>query len=98
MWSGFNLIANLDFWNALPERVKDAVDRAMATHAQRQREYTEQLNRSLPGTLERRGMKINVADAPAFRRALSADFYRRWKTEFGPAAWRLLEDAAGKLA
>jgi hypothetical protein len=40
---------------------------------------------------------FNAADVASFRRALSADFYRRWKREFGTKAWSLLEQAVGPL-
>lgn len=98
MWSGFNLIANAKFWRALPESVQQVVESAIRTHIQRQREYTESENRALRSRLaQRHGMVFNVADAAAFRGLLSADFYRRWRSELGAEAWRLLEDAAGKL-
>jgi TRAP-type C4-dicarboxylate transport system substrate-binding protein len=71
----------------------------VAKHAARQRAYTEQFNRRLEAQLAtERGMVFNRADAASFRRALSADFYRRWRREFGNAAWSLLEASAGKLS
>lgn len=98
MWSGFNLIANLRFWRALPEDVQQIVERAVRTHIERQRRHTEQLNRDLESKLrEVRGMHFNAADTASFRAALSAGFYRTWKAQFGPAAWALLEAEAGKL-
>jgi tripartite ATP-independent transporter DctP family solute receptor len=98
MWSGFNLIGNLAFWRDLPTDVQEIVDRAVATHVERQRVYTDGFNRELATTLEsKRGMTFNTADAASFRAALSGDFYRRWRSEFGPTAWRLLEDAVGPL-
>ncbi len=98
MWSGFNLIANLGFWCRLPEGVREAVDRAVARHIERQRAYTDRLNVELATKLETaRGLVFNNADTASFRRALSADFYRRWKHEFGTKAWSLLEQAVGPL-
>jgi tripartite ATP-independent transporter DctP family solute receptor len=99
MWSGFNLIANLAFWQRLPEDVQQTVERAVAKHVGRQREYTDAFNRQLESRLAtEHGMIVNVADVRAFRRALSAEFYRRWRAELGPTAWALLEGAAGKLS
>jgi TRAP-type C4-dicarboxylate transport system substrate-binding protein len=99
MWSGFNLIANRAFWERLPADVQETVNRAVAKHAAQQRAYTEQFNRSLEARLAaERGMAFNRADAASFRKALSADFYRRWQREFGNTAWSLLEAAAGKLS
>ena len=98
MWSGFNLIGNLAFWRGLPEDVQEVVNRAVAKHVARQRAYTDRFNRDLEAKLaSERGMFFNTADAQSFRRALSADFYRRWKREFGATAWDLLEAAVGKL-
>jgi tripartite ATP-independent transporter DctP family solute receptor len=97
MWSGFNLIGNLRFWQRLPEDVQETVNRSVATHIARQRAYTARFNRELEGKLAReRGMVFNVADAGSFRRALAGDFYRRWQRELGETAWHLLEDAVGR--
>jgi tripartite ATP-independent transporter DctP family solute receptor len=99
MWSGFNLIANRAFWERLPADVQEIVNRSVAKHAARQRAYTEQFNRRLEAQLAtERGMVFNRADAASFRKALSADFYRRWQRELGNAAWSLLEASAGKLS
>ncbi|HKC31283.1 MAG TPA: TRAP transporter substrate-binding protein, partial [Burkholderiales bacterium] len=32
-----------------------------------------------------------------FRAKLGGGFYQRWKNEFGPTAWSLLEREVGKL-
>jgi TRAP-type transport system periplasmic protein len=97
MWSGFNLIGNLAFWRSLPEHVREIVNRAVATHVERQRAYTVGLNLELETKLAtERGMVFNTADGASFRAVLSGDFYRRWRGELGDTAWRLLEDAAGK--
>ena len=97
MWSGFNLIGNLAFWRRLPEDVQEIVKRAVATHVERQRVYTDAFNRGLETRLaSERGMVFNVADGASFRAALSGDFYRRWRRDLGEGAWRLLEDAVGK--
>jgi len=98
MWSGFNLIANLRFWQSLPPDVQAVVNAAVATHIERQRAYTDRFNAELATTLvTKRGLVMNQADVASFRAALSTAFYRQWKTEFGPTAWGLLEDAVGKL-
>lgn len=97
MWSGFNLIGGLAFWRRLPEDVQEIVNRAVATHVERQRVYTDGFNRELVTKLAtERGMVFNTADGASFRAALSGEFYRRWRGEFGESAWRLLEDAVGR--
>src|SRR5512134_1206519 len=98
MWSGFNLIGNLAFWRRLPEDVQRIVNRAVATHIERQRAYTEAFNRELETKLAtERGMVFNTADAASFRTVLSGDFYRHWRSELGETAWGLLEQAVGGL-
>lgn len=97
MWSGFNLIGNLAFWGRLPVDVQEIVNRAVATHIERQRIYTEAFNRELETKLAtERGMIFNTADAASFRAVLSGDFYRRWRRELGERAWHLLEQAVGR--
>jgi TRAP-type transport system periplasmic protein len=97
IWSGFNLLANLKFWNGLPANVQGIVDRNVRKYVTAQRAYTNTLNGSLAATLADRGMAVNAADGTSFRRALSAEFYRRWRSQLGAAAWRLLEDEVGTL-
>jgi tripartite ATP-independent transporter DctP family solute receptor len=97
MWSGFNLLANLEFWESLPRALQDAVERSVRKHVQRQRAYTDDLNRRLEATLAERGLVFNVADASTFRRKLGAGFYQRWKERFGTRAWSLLQAEAGTL-
>jgi TRAP-type transport system periplasmic protein len=97
MWSGFNLLANLDFWNRLPAGVQDAVQRNVRKYVAMQRAYTDDLNRQLGDKLAARGLVFNNADVASFRRKLGGGFYQRWKNEFGPTAWGLLEREVGKL-
>jgi len=97
MWSGFNLIANLDFWRRLSETTRNIVLRNVQHHVSRQRTHTNTLNRELEATLKKRGMVFTRADTASFRAFLAGDFYARWKAHFGPALWKLLEADVGKL-
>jgi tripartite ATP-independent transporter DctP family solute receptor len=97
MWSGFNLLGNLKFWNGLPEDVQDVVQRNVKKYVAMQRIFTDNLNRELEITLAVRGMVFNTADVDTFRKKLGGGFYQRWKNEFGPTAWSMLEDQVGKL-
>jgi len=97
MWSGFNLLANLKFWEGLPADVQEVVQRNVKKYVAAQRAYTNDLNRQLETTLAGRGMLFNTADVTTFRRKLGGGFYQRWKGEFGPTAWSLLEDQVGSL-
>jgi TRAP-type C4-dicarboxylate transport system substrate-binding protein len=97
IWSGFNLMANLKFWNGLPGDVQTVVNRNVRKYVAAQRTYTNNLNNSLAAKLVERGMIANTADTVSFRRALGAEFYRRWRDQLGPTAWGLLENAVGRL-
>ncbi len=96
IWSGFNLLANAEAWRRLPPEVQAVVERQAAEHARRQRQETDAMNRALVEGLARHGMIVNDADVGSFRRQLGG-FYARWKREFGPGAWRLLEGHVGPL-
>src|SRR5437879_862331 len=97
MWSGFNLLANLKFWNSLPGDVQEIVQRNVKKYVAMQRAYTDDLNRQLGDKLAARGMIFNTADVSTFRAKLGGGFYQRWKSEFGPSAWSLLEREVGAL-
>ena len=98
MWSGFNMLANLRFWNALPDDVQQIVLRNVRKYVAAQREYTDRLNNELQGRLaSERGMVFNTADTASFRAKLGGEFYGRWKDQFGTAAWSLLESEVGRL-
>lgn len=97
MWSGFNIIGNLAFWQALPEDVRQIVLRNVKQHVDRQRRHTIALNRSLATSLVERGMHVNTADSASFRRRLAGGFYKRWKDELGSGVWALLEAQVGRL-
>jgi tripartite ATP-independent transporter DctP family solute receptor len=97
-WSGFNLVANLRFWQSLSEQVRDAAHRAVKTHVGRQRAYAMKLNTELGRSLQSRGMRIVRVDRDAFRSRLPPELYARWKERCGTTAWGLLEAAVGRLA
>lgn len=97
MWSGFNLLANLGAWRALPEDVREVVERVASRFARLQRSETDAENARLVTKLVERGLILNAADMRGARRRLD-DFYVRWKREFGAKAWSLLEAQTGPLA
>jgi tripartite ATP-independent transporter DctP family solute receptor len=97
MWSGFNLLANLKFWDGLPADVQEVVLRNVRKYVAAQRAYTDNLNRELQTTLAARGMVFNTADVTTFRQKLGGGFYQRWKAQFGTTAWSLLEEQVGRL-
>jgi len=96
MWSAYWLLGNPDAWNALPPDVQAVVQRNAARYALLQRRDTEVRNATLADKLRREGMILNVAETGSFRAQLG-EFYRSWRDQFGPTAWRLLEATSGKL-
>ena len=96
MWSGFNLLANMEVWRRLPEDARQSIERNGARYAALQRADNIALTARLKDDLARRGMIFNETDVSGFRPLLS-DFYRRWKERFGARAWAMLESHVGRL-
>ena len=94
MWSGFNLLANLKFWNGLPADVQTIISRNVVKYVAAQRRYTDDLNDALATKLKERGLVFNQADVSTFRARLGP-LYARWKGHFGATAWQLLETQIG---
>lgn len=97
MWSGFNLIANLAFWQRLPADVRDIIQRNARKQVLAQRAHARRENEGMLAQFIARGMIVNEADTAGFRAKLAGDFYRRWKNELGGTAWKLLEAQVGRL-
>ena len=97
-WSGFNLLANLDFWNGLSDPVRDAVRLATAKHVKAQRAHSDACNRALVTEFPARGMAVHPVDREPFRAALAdAGFFRDWKSRLGADAWTRFVKAAPGL-
>ena len=97
IWSGYWVLANTDAWKALPPDIVATVLRNQKKYALQERHGVQLLNASLADKLTRRGMIFNTADVTTFKTRLQP-FYTRWRDEFGPTAWGLLEEAVGKIA
>jgi tripartite ATP-independent transporter DctP family solute receptor len=95
-WSGFTLLANAVAWRALPQEIRQIVERNAEKFALLQRDDIEQVNAAGAEQLARRGMTVNTADIDTFRAKLGA-FYARWREKAGPATWRVLESYAGEI-
>jgi tripartite ATP-independent transporter DctP family solute receptor len=95
-WTGFTLLAHAGRWQALPAAIRAVVERHAETSALAQRDDIERVNADGAAALAARGMAVNAADAAGIRAALG-DFYRRWQEKSDPAAWALLDAAAGGL-
>ena len=99
MWDGFWMIANKRGWDRMPKDIQEVIASNWNDAALKQRADVRELNNSLQGELEKRGMVFNKADAGPFQAKLrDGGFYAKWKKEFGEDAWALLERYTGKLA
>ena len=96
-WSGFTLLANATAWNALPQEIRQVVERNAQKFALLQRDDIERVNAAGADELARKGMTVNTADTVSFRARLG-DFYASWLQKAGPATWRLLESYAGEIS
>jgi TRAP-type transport system periplasmic protein len=90
IWSAFNLVANLEFWNRLSAQTQDSIHQATRVHIARQRSETVALNASLEGAMQRRGIEFTKLDREAFRARLGQAFYARVREVCGDRAWSLI--------
>ena len=98
MWTGFNVIANLEFWNRLPADVQAIVDANVTKHVAAQRAYTDHMNRTLAARFAARGMTVTQTDTGTLKARLhDSGFYARWKAQLGRTAWDLLEAQVGPI-
>ena len=95
-WGGISVVANMDKWNALPPDIQEVVKRNMRKYALLERRAIRAIDVSLASKLVREGLTMNKADTSGMRARLGP-YYARWKNEFGPTAWGLLEQFAGRL-
>ncbi len=99
MWDGFWLLANEGVWRGLPGSLRDTIEREFDRSAQDERNDLTAMDPHLRGDLALTGLKLNPVDAAPFQQVLQrSGFYQEWRTKYGEAAWRLLEEHAGALA
>jgi TRAP-type C4-dicarboxylate transport system substrate-binding protein len=99
MWDGFWTLANAQAWAAMPQSLRDVVEKNLNDAAVKERADLRAISDSLQGDLGKRGMVFNTTDAEKFRTALrSAGFYAEWKDKYGAEAWAVLEKAVGALS
>jgi TRAP-type transport system periplasmic protein len=96
MWSGFNAMAHRATWTALPDDIRDVIERNVAQYVQQQRLDQAALNASLRNDFVRRGLVFNDVDPTAFRARLPG-VYAVWKEKLGSKCWSLVEAEVGYL-
>src|SRR6201993_3735358 len=96
MWSGFNEMAHLATWKALPEDIKATIERNVTKYVRAQRQNQAALNAALREDFVKRGLVFNDVDQAAFRAKLPG-VYATWKEKLGTKCWTLVEDEVGKL-
>ena len=96
MWSGFNLMANLETWRRLPVGITDVIESETARIVRLQRLDQAAFNANVRATFEARGVVFNEIDPVPFRGRLGA-IYAAWQDKLGSAAWQLLESEVGAL-
>lgn len=96
-WDGYHFVFNGRAWGALPDDLKEIIERAFNEAGLKQREDVARLNGTLEADLAAKGMVINDTEPDSFRAQLKkSDFYNEWRSKFGDEAWALLEASAGK--
>jgi tripartite ATP-independent transporter DctP family solute receptor len=95
-WSCWWMLANKQAWDALGPDIQNVVTRNVAKYAPLQRADFAQLDNQLRGKLKEQGMQEYQCDVSTFKARLGP-YYAKWKSEFGPTAWGLLEKYTGKL-
>jgi tripartite ATP-independent transporter DctP family solute receptor len=96
MWSGFNAMAHPATWKALPDDIKDVIERNFTKYVRQQRQEQAALNASLRDDFVKRGLVFNDVDQAAFRAKLPG-VYAIWKERLGSKCWSLVEAEVGKL-
>jgi TRAP-type transport system periplasmic protein len=96
MWSGFNAMAHLASWNALPDDIKSVIERSVTKYVRQQRLDQAALNAALRDDFVKRGLVFNEVDQTAFRARLPG-VYAIWKEKLGSKCWSLLEAEVGEL-
>jgi tripartite ATP-independent transporter DctP family solute receptor len=98
MWDGFWVAANKRAWEKLPADMQAVVARNIDIASDDQRADVRKLNENLQADLEKAGMVFSKPDGAPFRTALQkAGYYAKWRNEFGPECWAMLEKYTSTL-
>jgi len=98
VWDGYWVLGNKRSFALLPGDLQTIVTSEINRSAVDQRADVAGLSESLKTDLTAKGIVFIDVDREAFRKALAATtFYAQWRKKYGDTAWRLLENAVGKL-
>lgn len=93
----FWFLGNQDAWTALPPDIQKIVNRNAVKYTLLERQDIARISDAMADQLRKDGLQFNTdVDTRSMRTALGP-FYAKWKAEFGPTAWSLLEATSGKL-
>jgi tripartite ATP-independent transporter DctP family solute receptor len=97
-WAGYNMLANLAFWQRLPQAIQESIVRNTKRFVPEQRALMQRMNASAEGSLRARGMIFTPVDIDSFRKTLTdTGFYKRWRASCGEEAWALMETQTGPV-
>jgi tripartite ATP-independent transporter DctP family solute receptor len=97
-WAGYNMLANLDFWQRLPGDIQDSIVRNKKKFVPQQRAFVQMLNAGAESKLRAHGMIFTQVDTESFRKALTdSGFYKTWRASCGEKAWALMEAQTGPI-
>ena len=96
MWSCFNQLANLDYWQRLPRDLQELVQKRLSAVVDAQRREQDRQNTKLVALLARKGMQVTRPEQADFRARLAPE-YAKWRKRFGEAAWHTLEASVGPV-
>jgi TRAP-type transport system periplasmic protein len=97
-WAGYNMLANQNFWQDLPQDIRDVVIRNTTRFVPEQRAFVQALNAKAAAVLQKQGMTLIRVDVESLRQKLSdAGFYKKWRVSCGETAWRLMEAQSGPV-
>lgn len=98
-WEAFIIVTNGRRWAQLPADLQEIVSRNLRQSALDQRKDSEEANKRLRASLEKRGLVFNDPDVNGIREGLlKSGFYKEWRSTMGEEAWSILGKYSPALA
>ncbi|OWT57584.1 TRAP transporter substrate-binding protein [Candidimonas nitroreducens] len=97
IWQGNWVLINGRAWRGLSADLQEIMEKNLNESGLAQRQDLSKLEQSYKDTIVKGGVKINDIDTDSFRKKLSSSgYYKNARAKFGDAAWKVLEQAAGR--